>query len=90
MLTSMHACHHLQAKKATLVPLAKAVAKTSGAKAAACAELERLSAAPPGSFSTPRGAVLPFGSMEIAIEVGPAQRAVLLFSPPISQPMVME
>lgn len=60
----------LQAKKATLVALAKAVPATSGAKAAACAELERVAASTAGSFSTPRGAVLPFGSMELAIEVG--------------------
>ena len=49
--------------------LAKAVAANSGAKAAACAELERAAASADNSFSTPRGAVLPFGSMELAIEV---------------------
>ena len=55
---------------AALVPLLEAAPETSGAKSAACAELERVAASSKGGFSTPRGAVLPFGSMELAIKVG--------------------
>ncbi|PON66919.1 Glucoamylase, starch-binding [Parasponia andersonii] len=57
--------------------LADAEAQTSGAKAAACGRLASLSAASnkvyndqgvPASFRVPAGAVIPFGSMELALE----------------------
>ncbi|GAB4844035.1 Phosphoglucan, water dikinase, chloroplastic [Ancistrocladus abbreviatus] len=56
-----------------IVQLAKAVAQTCGAKAAACGRLALLSEASdevynehgvPASFKVPRGAVIPFGSLE--------------------------
>lgn len=59
-----------QVTAAALVALRDAEPQNSGAKSAACAELERVAASSGGAFSTPRGAVLPFGSMELAIKVG--------------------
>ncbi|XP_059650941.1 phosphoglucan, water dikinase, chloroplastic [Cornus florida] len=60
-----------------VVLLADADIQTSGAKAAACGHLASLAAASdkvhsdqgvPASFNVPAGAVLPFGSMELALE----------------------
>ncbi|KAM5569788.1 phosphoglucan, water dikinase, chloroplastic [Rosa sericea] len=57
--------------------LADAEARNSGAKAAACGRLASLAAASdkvfsdqgvPASFNVPAGAVIPFGSMELALE----------------------
>ncbi|OWM70950.1 hypothetical protein CDL15_Pgr013131 [Punica granatum] len=57
--------------------LAEAETQTSGAKAAACGRLASLAAASdkvyseegvPASFKVPSGAVIPFGSMELALE----------------------
>ena len=58
-----------QAKKPKLLKLAEARASTSGAKAAACAELARLAGASGGKFSAPAGVVLPFGTMDAALQV---------------------
>ncbi len=52
--------------KPKLVKLAAAVAETCGAKAAACGALEK-TAGP--QYSTPKGGVFPFGSMDLAIKV---------------------
>ncbi|XP_030508153.2 phosphoglucan, water dikinase, chloroplastic [Cannabis sativa] len=60
-----------------VLPLADAEAQTSGAKAAACGRLASLAAASnkvyndqgvPASFFVPAGAVIPFGSMELALK----------------------
>ncbi|KAM5569797.1 hypothetical protein ABKV19_017022, partial [Rosa sericea] len=60
-----------------LLLLADAEARNSGAKAAACGRLASLAAASdkvfsdqgvPASFNVPAGAVIPFGSMELALE----------------------
>ncbi|XP_062108119.1 phosphoglucan, water dikinase, chloroplastic [Humulus lupulus] len=60
-----------------VLSLVDAEARTSGAKAAACGRLASLAAASnkvyndqgvPASFSVPAGAVIPFGSMELALE----------------------
>ncbi|KAA8527871.1 hypothetical protein F0562_035260 [Nyssa sinensis] len=60
-----------------VILLADADIQTSGAKAAACGQLASLAAASekvcsdqgvPASFNVPAGAVLPFGSMELALE----------------------
>nr|GMD68042.1 phosphoglucan, water dikinase, chloroplastic [Ipomoea batatas] len=60
-----------------VVPLADADIQSSGAKAAACAHLASLASASqkvysdqgvPASFNVPTGAVIPFGSMEMALE----------------------
>lgn len=59
--------HSLQVKKATWVPLSDAAADSCGAKAAACAALEHASGGK--LFETPKGAVIPFGSMELALKV---------------------
>ena len=59
----------LQASKPTLVRLADAKADTCGAKAAACAELERAAAGSGAGFATPAAAVVPFGVMDLAIQV---------------------
>ncbi|KAK3414637.1 hypothetical protein EUGRSUZ_H00494 [Eucalyptus grandis] len=60
-----------------VVPLVNAEVETSGAKAAACGLLASLAEAShkvyndegvPASFKVPSGAVIPFGSMELALE----------------------
>lgn len=60
-----------------IIPLADADVQTSGAKAAACGRLASLAAVSakvysdqgvPAAFSVPNGAVIPFGTMELAIE----------------------
>ncbi|KAL5542836.1 hypothetical protein UlMin_010546 [Ulmus minor] len=60
-----------------ILPLADAGAQTSGAKAAACSQLASLAAVSdkvysdqgvPVSFCVPSGAVIPFGSMELALK----------------------
>ncbi|GAB2267190.1 Phosphoglucan, water dikinase, chloroplastic [Dionaea muscipula] len=60
-----------------IIELENADAETCGAKAAACSRLEALSQVSnkvynelgvPASFKVPRGAVIPFGSMESALE----------------------
>lgn len=57
-----------KAKKPKLLKLAEAKASTSGAKAAACAELARLAEASGRKFSAPAGVVLPFGTMDAALQ----------------------
>ncbi|XP_050372459.1 phosphoglucan, water dikinase, chloroplastic [Argentina anserina] len=66
-----------QGVSAGVLPLADAEARNSGAKAAACGRLASLAAASdivfsdqgvPASFNVPAGAVIPFGSMELALE----------------------
>ena len=52
-----------------MLKLAEAKASTSGAKAAACAELARQAEASGGKFSAPAGVVLPFGTMDAALQV---------------------
>ena len=59
----------LQVKKAAILPLAKAQVSTTGSKAAACAQLQRLADASGSAFKAPTGVVLPFGCMELAIKV---------------------
>ncbi|XP_052189149.1 phosphoglucan, water dikinase, chloroplastic isoform X2 [Diospyros lotus] len=60
-----------------VILLGDAVVQTSGAKAAACGQLASLAAVSdkvcndhgvPASFNVPAGAVIPFGSMELALE----------------------
>ncbi|KAL7219749.1 hypothetical protein ACSBR2_012751 [Camellia fascicularis] len=60
-----------------IILLADADVQTSGAKASACGQLSSVAAASdqvcsdqgvPASFKVPRGAVIPFGSMELALE----------------------
>ncbi|KAL6970881.1 Phosphoglucan, water dikinase, chloroplastic [Sarracenia purpurea var. burkii] len=60
-----------------IVPLADADLQTSGAKAAACGQLASVAAVSdrvcsdqgvPASFKVPVGSVIPFGSMELALE----------------------
>nr|XP_043610294.1 phosphoglucan, water dikinase, chloroplastic [Erigeron canadensis] len=60
-----------------IIPLADADVQTSGAKAASCGSLASLAAVSakvysdqgvPASFNVPNGAVIPFGTMELAIE----------------------
>lgn len=59
---------------AAVVPLAEAEAATCGSKATACSQLSRLASASKESaeseFAAPQGVVLPFGTMELALEVG--------------------
>lgn len=55
-----------QAKTPELLKLADAKAETCGAKAAACAALERSAGS---QYLTPKGAVFPFGTMDLAIQV---------------------
>ncbi|XP_054804581.1 phosphoglucan, water dikinase, chloroplastic isoform X2 [Prosopis cineraria] len=66
-----------QGVSAGIILLPDAETQTSGAKAAACGRLSSLSRVSdkvysdqgvPASFQVPRGAVLPFGSMELALE----------------------
>ena len=52
----------------TLVSLSDAKPDTCGAKAAMCGKLEALGRSS-GLFATPRGVVVPFGSMELAVKV---------------------
>lgn len=65
------------ASTGSIIPLADADVQTSGAKAAACGRLASLAAVSakvysdqgvPAAFSVPKGAVIPFGTMELAIE----------------------
>ena len=60
-----------QVKKITIVPLSKASTASCGAKAAACAELARLTeqSKKSSSFATAEGVCLPFGCMEAVIKV---------------------
>lgn len=58
-----------QAKKPQLVLLADADAAQCGAKAAACGELARLAAGADADFAAPAAVVVPFGVMDLAIEV---------------------
>ncbi|CAH9136523.1 unnamed protein product [Cuscuta epithymum] len=67
-----------------VVPLADADLQNSGAKAAACAHLASLSMSSqkvysdqgvPATFKTPNGAVIPFGSMEMALEESQSMEA---------------
>lgn len=58
-----------QAKKPQLVLLADADAKQCGAKAAACGELARLAASSDAGFAAPAAVVVPFGVMDLAIQV---------------------
>ncbi|GJZ40248.1 phosphoglucan, water dikinase, chloroplastic, partial [Tanacetum coccineum] len=60
-----------------IIPLADADVQTSGAKAASCGTLASLAAVSakvkndqgvPASFNVPNGAVIPFGTMELAIK----------------------
>ncbi|XP_047333546.1 phosphoglucan, water dikinase, chloroplastic isoform X2 [Impatiens glandulifera] len=60
-----------------IIPLAEADVQTSGAKAAACGQLASLSATSdevfsdhgvPSKFNVPKGAVIPFGYMELMLE----------------------
>ncbi|OIT07698.1 PREDICTED: phosphoglucan, water dikinase, chloroplastic [Nicotiana attenuata] len=60
-----------------IIPLADAEIQSSGAKAASCAQLALLASSSakvysdqgvPASFKVPAGAVIPFGSMEMALE----------------------
>ncbi|XP_071742670.1 phosphoglucan, water dikinase, chloroplastic isoform X2 [Rutidosis leptorrhynchoides] len=60
-----------------IIPLADADVQTSGAKAASCGTLASLAAASakvysdqgvPAAFNVPNGAVIPFGTMELAIK----------------------
>ena len=53
--------------KPVVLPLEKANSSSCGAKAAACAQLASVAAE--AGFQTPAGICLPFGSMELAIEV---------------------
>ncbi|KAI3924013.1 hypothetical protein MKW92_027484 [Papaver armeniacum] len=71
---------------AEVLELADADAQTSGAKAAACGQLASLAALSekvyseqgvPASFSVPLGAVIPFGSMEKALEESGSTEAFL-------------
>jgi len=54
-----------KAKTPELLKLADAKAETCGAKAAACAALERSAGS---QYLTPKGAVFPFGTMDLAIQ----------------------
>ncbi len=60
--------HAAQVPGWTLVSLPDAQPETCGAKAATCGELEALGKSS-GLFATPRGVVVPFGSMELAVKV---------------------
>lgn len=69
-----------------IIPLVDADVQTSGAKAAACGRLASLAAVSakvyndqgvPASFSVPNGAVIPFGTMELAIEENKSTEAFL-------------
>ncbi|XP_075085302.1 phosphoglucan, water dikinase, chloroplastic-like isoform X2 [Nicotiana tabacum] len=60
-----------------IIPLADAEIQSSGAKAASCAQLALLASSSakvysdqgvPASFKVPAGAIIPFGSMEMALE----------------------
>ncbi|KAI3932874.1 hypothetical protein MKX01_031856 [Papaver californicum] len=71
---------------ARVLELADAEAQTSGAKAAACGQLASLAALSekvyseqgvPASFSIPLGAVIPFGSMDKALEESGSTEAFL-------------
>lgn len=73
-LVRVRTCSHsAQVKKATWVPLSDAAADSCGAKAAACAALEH--AAGGKLFETPKGAVIPFGNMELALKAKPQPSA---------------
>ena len=52
-----------------VLPLADAAQRDSGAKAAACGRLHELAQASNGLFAAPGGAVLPYGSMRLALKV---------------------
>ncbi|KFM23575.1 Phosphoglucan, water dikinase, chloroplastic [Auxenochlorella protothecoides] len=59
---------------AAVVPLAEVEAGSCGSKAAACSRLSRLAVDSKGNsgseFAAPPGVVLPFGTMELALEAG--------------------
>ncbi|KAM3357251.1 phosphoglucan, water dikinase, chloroplastic [Capsicum galapagoense] len=66
------------------IPLADADTQSSGAKAASCAQLASLATSStkvysdqgaPASFKVPAGAVIPFGSMETALETNKLTKA---------------
>ncbi|KAL7616018.1 hypothetical protein Lser_V15G02690 [Lactuca serriola] len=70
--------------KAGIIQLANADVQTSGAKAAACGSLASLAAVSakvysdqgvPAAFNVPNGAVIPFGTMELAIEENKSKEA---------------
>lgn len=70
--------------KVEIVQLANADVQTSGAKAAACGSLASLAAVSakvysdqgvPAAFNVPNGAVIPFGTMELAIEENKSKEA---------------
>ncbi|GAV57540.1 CBM_20 domain-containing protein/PPDK_N domain-containing protein [Cephalotus follicularis] len=69
-----------------IIPLPDADAQTSGAKAAACGRLASLAAVSdevyneqgvPASFRVPAGLVVPFGSMELALEQSKSMEAYM-------------
>ncbi|KAJ6680380.1 PHOSPHOGLUCAN WATER DIKINASE CHLOROPLASTIC [Salix purpurea] len=71
-----------------LIILAEADAETSGAKAAACGRLASLTAASkqvssdqgvPASFQVPKSMVIPFGSMELALEHSKSMETFMSF-----------
>ncbi|GLU18569.1 hypothetical protein SLE2022_348620 [Rubroshorea leprosula] len=78
LYSAVKASYSIQGNSAgRVIPLADADALTSGAKAAACGRLASLSAVSdevygdegvPASFRVPAGVVIPFGSMELALE----------------------
>ena len=59
----------MQASKYELVPLEAAEAASCGSKAAACGRLLQIAQASGGLFQAPQGAVLPFGTMNLALKV---------------------
>jgi phosphoglucan, water dikinase len=63
-----------KAKKLAVLPVSSATAANAGAKAAVCGRLAVLSES---RFSTPRGAVLPFGSMELVLAQAGVQVCVV-------------
>lgn len=74
---------------AAVVPLAEAEAGSCGSKAAACSRLSRLAVDSKGNsgseFAAPPGVVLPFGTMELALEVryqegGAGREALAVYS----------
>lgn len=71
---------------ASVLELSQAVAETSGAKAAACGLLASMATIStkvnsdqgvPASFGVPSGAVIPFGSLELAVEISGSIKSFL-------------
>lgn len=54
--------------QAQVIPLIEATDESCGAKAARCADLERLAATSKGLFKTPKGCCLPFGTLELVVK----------------------